>query len=208
MISRRDFLKLSSAGAAAAYASTRARFLLDAFAWAQSDNLKKFVQPLRGVGGAGIPVAASDGTRTWGSTTATHYTIDINDYEDPLHPDLPNPTRLRGFGQNGNFKHLGGIIAAKRDEPVQITFRNNVSQNYPLPVDRTIMGADMGDDRVDVHLHGGFVPWFSDGGPHAWWRPNGESASAMPALLSASNATRTGGGRSSHGAPSLWSSGT
>jgi spore coat protein A len=154
------------------YAASRSKFSLRAQAMAQSANLKKFVQPLRGVGE--IPLAASDGTSTWGSTTATHYTIDIGQFEDQLHPDLPNPTRLRGFGQDGNFKHLGGIIAAKRDEPVQITFRNNLPAEHILPIDRTIMGAEMGDDRVDVHLHGGFVPWISDGGPHAWWRPNGE----------------------------------
>ena len=26
---------------------------------------------------------------------------------------------------------------------------------------------------TDVHLHGGFVPWTSDGGPFAWWDPDG-----------------------------------
>ncbi|HEY3312644.1 MAG TPA: multicopper oxidase domain-containing protein [Anaerolineales bacterium] len=186
MISRRDFLKLGTATAAAAYASQHARFLLDAFAWAQSDNLKKFVQPLRGVGE--IPIAASDGTRTWGSTVATHYSIDIADFQDQLHPDLPNPTRLRGFGQGdvAKFKHLGGIIAAKRDEPVQITFRNNTYLKYPLPVDRSIMGAMDGDDRVDVHLHGGFVPWFSDGGPHAWWDSSGKTGPSFINGLGAS----------------------
>jgi len=172
MISRRDFLKVSGASVLSLYAVSHSKFSLHAQAMAQSAHLKKFIQPMRGVGE--IPVAASDGTRTWGSVTATHYTIDIQQFKDQLHPDLPNPTRLRGFGQNGNFKHLGGIIAAKRDEPVQITFRNKLPGSHILPIDRTIMGADLGDDRVDVHLHGGYVPWISDGGPHAWWRPNGD----------------------------------
>ena len=35
------------------------------------------------------------------------------------------------------------------------------------------MGAEGQDNRADVHLHGGFVPWISDGGPHAWWDPDG-----------------------------------
>ena len=75
MVSRRDFLKLGGAGALSLYAASHARFLLQAQAFSQSANLKKFLQPLRGVGE--IPVAASDGTRTWGSVTATHYTIDV-----------------------------------------------------------------------------------------------------------------------------------
>ena len=171
MFNRRDFLKFGGAGMAALYASTRTRFLTQAHALSNSANLTKFIQPLRGVGE--IPVAASDGTRTWGTTTATHYTIDIGQFEDQLHPELMNPTRLWGFGQGGSFKHLGGIIAAKRDEPVQITFNNNLPPDHILPVDDTIMGV-MGNqnNRVDVHLHGGFVPWISDGGPHAWWDPN------------------------------------
>ena len=175
MISRRDFLKLSGAGIAALYASTHVKFSLRTQAMSQSANLKKFIQPLRGVGE--IPIAAPDTVpQPWWQPGVTHYTIDVSQFEDQLHPDLPNPTRLRGFGQNGNFKHLGGIIAAKRDEPVQITFCNNLPASHILPIDRTIMGAEevMGDDRVDVHLHGGYVPWISDGGPHAWWRPNGE----------------------------------
>jgi spore coat protein A len=155
---------------AALYASTRTRFLSQAHALSNSANLKKFIQPLRGVGA--IPVAASDGVSSLG---ATHYTIDIGQFEDQLHPELPNPTRLWGFGQGGNFKHLGGIIAAKRDEPVQITFNNMLPAEHILPIDRTIMGVeDHTDNAVDVHLHGGFVPWISDGVPHAWWTPGGE----------------------------------
>jgi len=175
MISRRDFLKLGSAGALSLYAASRARFLLRARASSQSDNLRKFVQSLR-IPGADIPIAEPDTVNPgWWQPGVTHYTIDVEGYTDVLHPDLPQ-TRLRGFGQNGNFKHLSGIIAAKRDEPVQITFRNNLTTPHILPIDRTIMGAEpeTGDDRVDVHLHGGFTPWISDGGPHAWWRPNGE----------------------------------
>ena len=28
-------------------------------------------------------------------------------------------------------------------------------------------------NRVVTHQHGGFVPGVSDGGPYAWWDPNG-----------------------------------
>ncbi len=174
MPSRRDFLKMSAAGAAAFFLASRPGFIKDALAFSQSSHLKKFIQPLRRPG-AEIPLAAPDSVKQdWWQPGVTHYTIDVGQYTDHLHPDLLNPTRLMGFGQHGNFKHLGGIIAAKRDEPVQITFRNHLPAHHILPIDRTIMGAMDGDDRVDIHLHGGYVPWISDGGPYAWWRPNGD----------------------------------
>ena len=28
-------------------------------------------------------------------------------------------------------------------------------------------------NRTAVHLHGGFIPWISDGGPFDWFDPNG-----------------------------------
>jgi spore coat protein A, manganese oxidase len=179
MVTRRQFLQLSAL--AAAGLAVPVEWLsspTSALAFSQSDRLRKFVQPMRGVGGTGIPVAAPDVTPpnpNWWQAGVTHYSIDVAQYEDQLHPDLPNPTRLRGFGQNGVFKHLGGIIAAQRGAPVQITFRNLLPLPHILPVDRSIMGAEDSnmDNRVDVHLHGGFVPWISDGGPMAWWSPTG-----------------------------------
>ena len=90
---------------------------------------------MRAVGGSGIPVAQPDTVNPgWWQPGVTHYTIDIGQFTDQLHPNLPNPTRLWGFGQRGNFKHLGGIIAAKRGTPVQITFRNNLPLPHILPV--------------------------------------------------------------------------
>jgi spore coat protein A, manganese oxidase len=147
-----------------------------AAAFSQTDRLRKFIQPLRGVGGTGIPLAQPDPlTQPWWQPGVTHYTIDIRQFADQLHPDLPNPTRLWGFGQGSaaHFRHLGGIIAVKRGTPVQITFRNHLPARHILPVDRSIMGTENQDNRSDVHLHGGFVPWTSDGGPHAWWDPQG-----------------------------------
>lgn len=140
-----------------------------------SPSLRKFIQPLRGVGGTGIPVMQPDtSAKAWWQPGVTHYTIDIAAYTDQLHPQMP-PTRLLGFGQGNvsGFRHLGGIIAVKRGTPVQITFRNKLPARHILPIDRTIMGAEDHDNRVDVHLHGGLVPWSSDGGPHAWWDPAG-----------------------------------
>jgi spore coat protein A len=175
MYTRREFLKLTALAGAGLVLPWKLRSAgTSAFAFSQSDALKKFVQPLRVVG-SDIPLAVPDSVKQpWWQPGVTHYTIDIKQYTDQLHPDLPNPTRLWGYGQNGNFKHLGGVIATKRGAPVQITFRNNLPPDHILPVDDTIMGV-MGNqnNRADVHLHGGLVPWISDGGPQTWWDPNG-----------------------------------
>ena len=34
-------------------------------------------------------------------------------------------------------------------------------------------GLEAAANRVAVHLHGGFIPWISDGGPFDWWTPSG-----------------------------------
>jgi len=130
-------------------------------------------------------VATSDGTRTWSTTVATHYTIDIGQFTDVLHSDFVTAgkpayianfggTKLWGYGQGANFKHLGGLIVANRNVPVQITFNNNLPGAQIIPNDPTIpQPAGEKWNRVAVHLHGGFVPWISDGGPHDWWEPLG-----------------------------------
>ena len=118
--------------------------------------------------------------QAWWQPGVTHYTIDIGQYTDQLHPSLPNPTRLWGYGQGGNFRHLGGIIAVKRGTPVQITFRNNLPATNIIPVDTTIPGADQAQNRTAVHLHGGLVPWISDGGPFDWWAPGRHARRQLP----------------------------
>ena len=185
-ITRRQFLKGSlTTGAILAAGGTGALWRpKNAYAFSQSPKLQKFVQALRNPVTGGIPLAASDGTRTWGSTVATHYTIDIGQFTDQLHPSLANPTRLWGYGQNGNFKHLGGIVVAQRGTPVQITFQNKLTADgtptgtplsHIIPLDTTIPGANQAQNRTATHLHGGLVPWISDGGPFDWWTPDGTS---------------------------------
>lgn len=153
---------------------------LPATTWQSSPVLTKFVGELRNAGK--ITVALSDKTVTYpgktaavAPTVATHYTIDINQYTDNLHPSLP-PTTLWGYHPTltlGNFPqaHLGGIIIAQRGTPVQITFRNNLPNKHILPIDSSIAGAEPGitENRTAVHLHGGAVPWFSDGGPFGFF---------------------------------------
>ncbi len=182
MLTRRQFLKLGAAAGVGLFLPIRLSFNTPkARAFYTSTGLEKFAQPLRGVGPGAIPVGVPDGKRYWGRVAADHYTIDINQYYDTLHPDL-GPTTLWGYnprkalGVTGvpTQKHLGGILVVQRNKPVQITFRNNLPPTHILPVDTTLMGVSGNQfNRVSTHLHGGFVPWISDGGPYAWWDPNG-----------------------------------
>ncbi|MEW5745476.1 MAG: multicopper oxidase domain-containing protein [Nitrospirota bacterium] len=179
MITRRQFLKYSAiAGAAATLPlgfgvrPARAAFL-------GSPSLQKFAQQLRGI--ETIPVAASDGTRMWGSTEAKHYTISITQIQDTLHPSFAQSTTLWGFHPENVLvpgtatpRHLGGIIVTKKGMPAQITFKNNLPSAHILPVDNTATpGKTLAHNRAAVHLHGGLVPWISDGGPFDWWTPAG-----------------------------------
>ena len=97
-LKRREFLKLGAA-ATAGLMLPRLPFepgSSSAFAFSQSANLAKFIQPLRGVGGAGIPVAVKDAVeQPWWQPDVDHYTIDIGQFTDQLHPALPIP---RAFG--------------------------------------------------------------------------------------------------------------
>jgi spore coat protein A, manganese oxidase len=185
MPTRREFLKAASmAGAGLALRGTFGKASDQAFV--QSPGLRKFKDlagnpiPLRGLGPEGISVAIPDATPA-PVTGVTHYTMAIGQFTDRLHPDLPNPTPLWGFQPTKALgvvgapvpTHLGGVIVVQKGSPIQITFRNNLPPVHILPVDLTMPGADLGANRAAVHLHGGFVPWVSDGGPFSWWAPNG-----------------------------------
>jgi spore coat protein A len=175
-------------GAAALIAAKRR-----AYAYYVSPRLNKYIQPLRGIlptepGAPTLPVAQSDGTRVWtknGATvTAQHYTIEINQFEDQLYPSSIGgvstgfgPTKLFGYGQpqypGVGFRHLGPLIVAQKNVPVQITFVNKLPPTHILPVDSSgfFGDAQTAHNKAAVHLHGGYVPWISDGGPYDWWTP-------------------------------------
>jgi spore coat protein A, manganese oxidase len=184
-MNRREFVRSSvvAAAGAALYGFSGAQ---SAWAFVHSPGLRKFKDltgnpiPLRGLGPGGIPVAVPDFSPA-PVTSVTHYTMDIGQFTDQLHPDLPNFTTLWGFnpvsalGFNGPAPpvHLGGVIVAQKGVPIQITFRNNLPPTHIIPVDTTLPGANGARNRASVHLHGGFTPWVSDGGPFAWFAPDG-----------------------------------
>ena len=170
-MNRRDFIKTSAmtGTAIAVYAGFGAESV---YAFYQSPGLKKYIQPLRGVGTNGIPLATRDGFST---PTVDHYSLVAGEFTDQLHPDL-GPTTLWGYADSAHgslHRHLGGIIVATKGRPVQITMTNNLPPTHIIPVDTTIQGANQALNRTAVHLHGGLVPWISDGGPHDWFDPFG-----------------------------------
>jgi FtsP/CotA-like multicopper oxidase with cupredoxin domain len=166
-------------------------------------NLQKFVDTLPGLCALGknnlgqcIPLATPDTTTYDGSD---YYEIGLKDYFEMLHSDLPKATRLRGYYQKNltgsaldpeaSVNHyLGPLILAQKNRPVRIKFVNELDVNGAgdlfIPVDTSVMGAGMGPDgmssysqnRATLHLHGGNTPWISDGTPHQWTVPAGESS--------------------------------
>ena len=84
------------------------------------------------------------------------------------------------------------MIVAQKDVPVRIKFVNllptGTGGDLFIPVDKTVMGAGMGldgmssylENRATLHLHGGNTPWISDGTPHQWTVPAGDSATTYP----------------------------
>ena len=177
MANRRDFLKTSSVSLAAA-------FLLKGTAWpfAQTPNgIRKFVVPLQGLGPTGIPVAVPNTSLFPGED---YYQIRVGEFTQQMHPELPGPTKFWGFadvtaGQAPNHRYLGGAIVAQKGRPVRMKVTNALPPVHPLPVDTTIMEAELEQNRCCVHLHGGLVPWTSDGGPFAWFSPTATGPSFM-----------------------------
>jgi len=173
-MNRRDFMKVG-AGTAAFLALAR-----NARAWAITPAIRKFPpgHALPGLADIGLAVPDNGGvpmafSSPYGSWSVKHYSINIGEFHQRLHPDLGGETRLWGFGQ-GSYSHLGPLILANRGEPIQVTFTNTLPNSHPLPVDPTLPGADSAYvNRTAVHLHGGYVPWISDGGPFDWWNPDG-----------------------------------
>lgn len=168
----------AGAGAAAALFAFKRR----AYAFYQSPGLRKFIQPMRTFTSAdALPLAASDGTRNWGSVTATHYTINVGQFQDVLHPDLENhPTTLWGYFQGeASKKHLSQTILAQKNTPVQITFNNQLPAVHIIPVDTSAFFYDAAasQNKLATHLHGGFIPWISDGGPYDWFTPTAHGPS-------------------------------
>jgi FtsP/CotA-like multicopper oxidase with cupredoxin domain len=196
--SRREFLQLVAATGAASLYPWRSAFAYYAspgtpIKGTNWPGIAKYATALRGVGPGGIPVAASDGVGFGG---ATHYSLRVGEFRDQLHPSL-GPTTLWGYNPSLAFgggvqpqRHLCGIIVAQRGQAVQLTVTNALPPSHTLPVDVStpMIGGfpealgrfgGSGHNAISQHLHGGFVPWFADGGPMAWYTPGGNKGESF-----------------------------
>ena len=62
---------------------------------------------------------------------------------------------------------------------MRLRVANTLPERHIIPVDTTLPGAELAQNRAVVHLHGGLVPWISDGGPFAWYAPDGSSGESF-----------------------------
>ncbi|GFO57862.1 hypothetical protein GMST_01870 [Geomonas silvestris] len=195
-ISRRKFLQISALTAGASMLPMPLKWLGSSPAQAFSQSLpllKKTAYPLRGLAFSGpvlgaIPPSAFYANDPSGIPVLTgtpdpyfantlKYDISVGEYTDQLHPGM-GPTTLYGYHDTNNptaKKHLGGLIIAARGTASRLRFTNQLPATHIIPVDTSVPGAIQRQDRTATHLHGGFIPWVSDGGPFDWFSPAGTS---------------------------------
>lgn len=192
-MNRRQFFRMT-AGATALLAFRRRAF---GYPVTGGGVLTKYAQPMRGTLDIGVLTAAQSDAATWvapgggASFAPRHHTIYIKQLRDQLHPAMPL-TKLWGYSPDPTpnqdvsgaaSKHLGPIIVASKGTPIQLSFQNLLPAAHILPVDVSSFFFDLSRDdaphnMVAVHLHGGAVPWMSDGGPFDWWVPAANGAGA------------------------------
>jgi len=200
-ISRRKFLQISALAAGATMLPMPVRWLgtNNAQAIAQSPALlKSRSYLLRGLDlppmvlglipntafyandPGGIPVL--DGTPDPAFANTLKYNVTAGEFTDQLHPDM-GPTTLWGYHDTNNpvKRHLGGVIIAARGTASRLRFTNTLPNSHIIPVDNSIPGTGLGiaQNRIAIHLHGGFIPWISDGGPFDWWTPNNAGGTGL-----------------------------
>ncbi len=182
-LNRRQFLK--GAAAAGAFVSVGGLNIFlpkRAFAFQQSPSLTKFAVPLTGLGVSGsatpkpyIPVILPDTTTFPG---CDFYKIVARNFTQQILPAPAGPTTFWGYAADvagPDSQYLGGVIVATRNRPVRLLVKNKLPATHFLPVDISSFFPDAvtPQNKIAVHLHGGLVPWISDGGPFAWFTPAG-----------------------------------
>jgi spore coat protein A, manganese oxidase len=177
-VTRRQFIKTSALAAGAVASSGILLKARPAAAVNNSDQLAKWIQNLRGLTAlgdpSGIPVLNGVVDPVFANTTL--YKVTAGEFVDQLHPAL-GPTRLWGYWDTTNpiQRHLGGVIITPRGQAARLRVTNVLPAQAIIPVDTTLPGANQAQNRIAVHLHGGFIPWITDGGPFDWWTPTGAS---------------------------------
>ena len=176
-ITRRQFIKGAAIAGGAMMMPGLGPFVRNGYAFGWSMPLQKFIQRMPLFGGD-IPLAVKITPDPYANVD--YYKLTAGEFRQELHPDLyamrgpldPLGTRLYGYSDhNGNYKHLGGAVLATKGTPVRFSFNSALPPRHILPYDKSIpsgVNAGLLQDRAAIHLHGGLVPWTSDGGPFHW----------------------------------------
>jgi spore coat protein A len=98
-------------------------------------------------------------------------TVTMQEIHANVHRDIPT-TRMWSYGPTA----LAPLIEARSNEPLEITWVNNLPTKHFLPIDHSLHGCgkDVPDVRTVAHLHGAKVPSKDDGYPEDWF-PSGKS---------------------------------
>jgi spore coat protein A, manganese oxidase len=104
--------------------------------------------------------------------------VTMQEIHAKVHRDIP-PTRMWSYGPTA----LAPLIEARSNEPLEITWVNNLPTKHFLPIDHSLHGCgkDVPDVRTITHLHGAKVPSKDDGYPEDWF-PSGKSRTCNYAL--------------------------
>lgn len=123
--------------------------------------------------------------------TSTATTLDLQQFEVSIHPDLP-PTVVWGYQPEGGAApgrstYLGPTLVARRGTPVEVTFRNQLPTQPLFPADPALVPPAAADCRIHTHLHGGRVAATEDGNPFDAYAggepevaPGGEQTTSYP----------------------------
>jgi spore coat protein A, manganese oxidase len=104
-------------------------------------------------------------------------TVNMQETHTKFHRDVPM-TRVWSYGAGA----LGPLIEARRDEPLEITWVNNLPAKHFLPVDHSLHGCGPGvpEVRTVAHLHGARVRSKDDGYPEDWFAVGGSRTCRYP----------------------------
>jgi len=171
-ITRRQFIKGAAIAGGAMMMPGMPPFLRKGHAFGWSTPLKKFMDPMP-LFVTDIPLATRFTDQKYSGVD--YYKLTAGVFRQQLHSQLPaTGTRLYGYRDHtgtGFHKHLAGAVLATKGTPVRFSFASDLPASHMLPYDLTIPSPGTGglrQDRAAVHLHGGLVPWTSDGGPFHW----------------------------------------
>jgi spore coat protein A len=148
---------MSGAVGGAAVLGSGGSFLLTRRASAQR-SLRPFVDPL--------PIPSVIRPANTAPSARPFYQVTMQVFKQQLHRDLPKTTL---WGYNGMYP--GPTFEARRGQPIDVLWQNNLPNKHMFPIDDTLHGDEPGQPavRTVVHLHGHKVLPPSDGYPEAWF---------------------------------------